>query len=159
MVNDPSFLQKLEAKRAQVAKAKKNAAEAAKRSETLEAELRGWEEAAETMGLSVGSADTGPTPKRGLSSKWKAVIAHMASAYPQHFTLDDITGLATASGINSTRETIRSQMHGYVESKYLERISDGTYRAAPDGARAAEVSLGTNSEIETAGTDEVPAAS
>ena len=161
MVNDKTLAEKLEAKRRQLEKTKKTAQEWAKKAETQEAELRGFEEAARFMGAdSDASQDSAGPPTRGLSGAWKAVIAHMATKHPQEFTLAEIGALAAANSVNAQPETIRSQMHGYAsdEKKYVERTAPGTYRATAAGADAADVTLGgRDDQKETAGTDEVPA--
>jgi hypothetical protein len=163
MINDPAFLQRLEAKRKVVAKAKKVAEEATKKAEVLEAELRGWEEAASCVGDEEPEQTGSSTPTRGLSAAWKGVIGTIAKAHPKEFSLIEIGHLASAQGISAKAETIRTQMHGYAEEGrgYVERTSPGMYRATIVGAAAAEVELGgvdPNDSEETAGADQAPAA-
>jgi hypothetical protein len=162
-MSDPqTFLEKLEAKRRAVHQAEKAAETAAKKAETLRSELRGWEQAAQ---LVAGGVDTGPSnqdaparPKRGLSGAWKAVIAQMSERYPAEVSLDDIVTFATAQGLVIEKDTVRSQMHGYVERGYVDRTSPGMYRVPAEGSKAADVVLGTGEPVtETAGADEAPA--
>lgn len=158
MLNDPDFPRRLAAKRHQVAKARKAAEDAVKKADFLEAELRGWEQAAN---IDASSETNGSgSPKRGLSGGWKAVMAAMAQAYPKDFTLVEIGILAAANNIQAKPDTIRTQMHGYVESHYLDRTESGVFRVTAAGAAVAEVELGSgrhSDEDETAGADEAPA--
>jgi hypothetical protein len=161
MSSEETLADHVRAKRKAVVKARQTAEKAAKHLETLEAELRGCEEAARAINLNIDeeapNQDGAAVPKRGLSSRWKAVIAQMAAKYPANLTLKEIGELAKAQGLKSEEDTIRSQMHTYA-GRYVERMGPGMYRVTAEGAAAAEATLGAEeSENETAGA-EAPAA-
>lgn len=169
---DPSFQVHLEAKRKAVSAAKRALEAAEKKLETLQAELRGWEEAARLLqtptdsvlrptagedGQEAEDANRGNIDqKRGLSTVWKAVIAHMAAQYPADFSLSDVGTLCENNGGAVKPESVRSQMHTYDERGFVKRTEPGRFQATAAGAAAADVSLGSP-KSETA-ADSSPAA-
>lgn len=159
----PTFQQQLEQKRKAVAAAKKALEKAKKNLESGEAELRGWEEAA--LAITGAVPPTPLTPSRapepgnrGLSEKWKGVITVMALGYPRQFDLDDIAQIAAQYDLKPTADTLRGQMHHYsTESRYLERVGKGVFRATADGAAAAGVALGSaTAGVATDDDEEIP---
>jgi len=150
MALDPIFQQHLDGKRRAVAQARKQLEKAQKHLETVEAELRGWEQAAEAM-LRPPNSQSDGVPKRGLSDRWKSVIGEMAAIHPKDFSLSDVAILTDKHGLKLSPDTLRGQMHHYVsESKFLERTTPGRFRVTLDGAVAAGVSLGGGADDDDA---------
>ncbi|MGE0254481.1 MAG: hypothetical protein AB7N54_18800 [Alphaproteobacteria bacterium] len=151
MTNLPTSLQQqLEAKRRAVESARRSVIAAQKRVETLEAELRGFEEATKVLLGADQEPVVQPEPapssagsdrRRGLSELWKSVIAAMSARYPRDFSLSDIERLCAQYGTQTQKTTIRSQMHIYSEQGLVERTMPGRFRVTPTGAVAAGVQL------------------
>lgn len=137
------FQERLEAKRVAVRQARAAAEKATKKADALEAELRGWEEAASCITGETGAMEASASPKRGLSEGWKSVLAAIAQQYPKEFTLAEIATLCEQHNVTAQPDTIRSQMHIYtMDRKYLTRTSHGRFQATQEGATAAAVTLG-----------------
>lgn len=137
-------LRRMEAKRRELD-------EARSRVVLLEAELRGWEDAAQAFGFNqVRAAPESEAVKpeahsgrrkRGLNARSKATLAGMAKDYPKDLSFDEIEQHSERAGFPVERATLRSQMALYANMGFVERIGSGRFRITLAGAEAADVTL------------------
>ena len=155
-----TVLTRLAAKRTEVADARRKV-------ELLEAELRGAEEiarlfdsvmplgdvpaargdlghlAAEATGSQSASLSDG---RRGFSSRWRNLLASMGPIYPGDMSLDDLEAKAAELGAPTNRNTLRSQMSIYADQGFVERTAKGHYRLTPAGGAAVHIELPVDSD-------------
>jgi hypothetical protein len=119
-----------------------------RRREIVLVQIQAYEDA---LRMVIGSADLVASPAtvegqlrvarskphraRGLSKHWKKILRRVASA-SMTFRYNDVIQAVQAEKRKIGRETLRSQILGYVKSGYLERISDGVFRFTQQGADA-----------------------
>ena len=130
--------------------------DARRKLETLEAELRGFEEAVRFMSVPMGretkpSAAASDLPgrvardrqsgghapgdgRRPISEQWRGILKATADIYPQAVSLDDIQVIAERLGTPTNRNTLRSQVAIYTDRGLMERVSQGHYRLTSLGA-------------------------
>ena len=77
----------------------------------------------------------GDRPGRGITDKWKRILSKVVEGYPNHFNASEIQRMAAAIGIQVKAQTMRAQLQAYFSGTYLERDSDGRYRATSVLAR------------------------
>ncbi len=114
----------------------------------LEAEVRTYDEIAALLQGRPARRSAEPAPKlppgapRPLRKKPKAMIRVLTAIYPQVHTTASLAEAMTQAGHQTTVDTLRSSMSGYVNRGYVERVAPGVYRVTPAGAKAAGVDLG-----------------
>lgn len=145
----PDFLRRFDAKRSELSQLRDRVA-------VMEAELRGWEEAASALGASSATdfADASrdsspfspPVPSRTAATprvrrSWQALLKETAKRYPADVTLDDMERMSGELGNPTTRNTLRSQMSIYTTQRLVERTGQGRYRLTRVGAEALGIQL------------------
>ena len=66
---------------------------------------------------------------RNISSEWSEILCHFLARAPNPLSIDDIMGFIALRGFAINRNAVRSQLHLYMNRGFLERVSDGVYRA------------------------------
>ena len=145
----PDFLRKLDAKRGELNQLRH-------RITVMEAEVRGWEEAALALDASHdpvagqaprdGPAYSPPVPPRpdstpSIRRSWQSLLRETAKHYPADVSLDDMERMSVNLGDPTTRNTLRSQMSTYAARNLVERTRQGRYRLTRAGADALGIQL------------------
>jgi len=83
---------------------------------------------------------------RSLSEGWKRVLAAIAHKGSGGASLDEISDLAVAQGIEIKRPTLRAQMSNYVTRGYLGRTGEGKFFIALHGLAVAGLTTPASGE-------------
>lgn len=154
MIIPSTVLTRLAAKRTEVA-------DALRKMELLEAELRGAEEIVRLfddqasrggIGALASAASreqetaTSHHPatsdgRRGISAAYRSLLGYMLRSWPSSLSLDAMEENALEEDLPINRNTLRSQMSIYNDQGLVERVSKGHYRLTAAGAAAIGVEL------------------
>jgi hypothetical protein len=88
---------------------------------------------------------------RSISEGWKRTLAGIALKTSEGASLDEISQIAAAQGIELKRPTLRAQMSNYVKRGYLGRTGEGKFFIALRGLAIAGLQTRPNADADISG--------